>query len=47
MRAVPEEVELAVEERCEFIPFVQVQQCHVDDSTGKYANNDTGAATES
>ena len=25
MRAVPEEVELAVEEKCEFLPFMQVQ----------------------
>ena len=25
MRAVPEEVELAVEEKCEFLPFVQVR----------------------
>jgi hypothetical protein len=24
MRAVPEEVQLAVDEKCEFLPFVQV-----------------------
>ena len=35
MRAVPEEVDLAVEERCEFIPFAQVTKCHTDERTGK------------
>jgi len=35
MRAVPEEVDLAVEERCEFIPFAQVTKCHTDEATGK------------
>ena len=33
MRAVPEEVDLAVEERCEFIPFAQVTKCHTDERT--------------
>ena len=35
MRAVPEEVELAVDEHVEFLPFVQVSQCHTDEATGK------------
>ena len=35
MRAVPEEVELAVDENCEFLPFVQVQGCQTDEQTGK------------
>ena len=29
------QVELAVEERCEFIPFVQISSCHTDPATGR------------
>ena len=35
MRAVPEEVELAVEENCEFLPFMQVTGASTDPVTGK------------
>ena len=35
MRAVPEEVELAVDEKCEFLPFMQVQSVALDDATGR------------
>ena len=35
MRAVPEEVELAVEEKCEFLPFMQVQSVQVNEATGR------------
>ena len=33
MRAVPEEVQLAVDEKVEFLPFVQVKACHTDPDT--------------
>lgn len=35
MRAVPEEVELAVEEKCEFLPFMQVQSVVTNEATGR------------
>jgi dihydropyrimidine dehydrogenase (NADP+) len=35
MRAVPEEVELAVDENCEFLPFMQVTGASVDPVTDK------------
>ena len=35
MRAVPEEVELAVEEKCEFLPFMQVKSVVLNDATGR------------
>jgi dihydropyrimidine dehydrogenase (NADP+) len=35
MRAVPEEVELAVEEKCEFLPFMQVKRCITNADTGR------------
>lgn len=35
MRAVPEEVELAVEEKCEFLPFMQVRRCITDEEGGR------------
>lgn len=35
MRAVPEEVELAVEEKCEFLPFMQVKSVSVHEDTGR------------
>ena len=35
MRAVPEEVELAIEEKCEFLPFMQVQSVTLNEATGK------------
>jgi dihydropyrimidine dehydrogenase (NADP+) len=35
MRAVPEEVDLAMEEKCELLPFLQVKSVVTDDTSGK------------
>lgn len=40
IRAVPEEVSAAVEEKCEFVPFVAPKQVHLSSSDGKLVGID-------